>query len=81
MVNNLRDDLVAKIKPEMEEYERQTEMLSNIEGFLRKKLSVLSELKSLHSYGSVYDNYFSIREFNETKFKEIQQNMDELVRL
>ncbi len=81
LVEKLRNELVVKIKPEIEKYELQSKMLSNIEVCRVESLSVLRELKAFPSDGSFFENmdYFSIREFDENYFKDLQKGMNKLI--
>lgn len=73
LIKKLMDELVSKIKPELDEYARQIEILSNIESWGINKDPNLTELKSLLPNQDIYETYFSIREFSESKkYEEIQ---------
>ena len=79
LIKRLRDELVSKIKPELDEYARQIEILSNIDAWNIKSESILTELKSLLPNQDIYETYFSVREFYESgKVEEIQNSWKKL---
>ena len=79
LIKKLRDEIVSKIKPQIEDIAPQVKMLSTIDAWGINHLDVLIELESLLPNETVYDNYFSIREFDEKTFKDIQTKMNELI--
>ena len=73
LIKKLMDELVSKIKPELDEYARQIELLSNIGAWGINNDPNLTKFKSLLPNQDIYETYFSIREFSESeKYEEIQ---------
>ena len=80
LIKKLRDEIVEKIKPELDEIDRQSKMLSDIKAWGIKDELVLAEIRQLLPPASIYETYFDVREFDETgKLKTLQQKMCEMI--
>ena len=80
LIKKLRDEIVEKIKPELDEIDRQSKMLSDIKAWGIKDEQVLAEIRQLLPPASIYETYFDVREFDETgKLKTLQQKMSEMI--
>lgn len=80
LIKKLRDEIVEKIKPELDEIDRQSKMLSDIKAWGIKDEQVLAEIRQLLPPASIYETYFDVREFDETgKQKTLQQKMSEMI--